>query len=162
MITPTSTTDAAQPWWRGLTRYHWFVFIVASAAWFFDCLDQRLFSLARIPALNSLMVDAKPGEVQAAAKEVTAIFLIGWGIGGLIFGALGDRFGRAKMLTITVLLYSVCTGLTFFSRTWIDFALLRMLTGMGVGGVPPCLFPPADATSRASKAFVEILKIDGF
>ena len=35
------------------------------------------------------MVDAKPGEVQAAAKEVTAIFLVGWGIGGLIFGALG-------------------------------------------------------------------------
>ena len=34
--------------------------------------------------------------------------------------------------------------------------------GMGVGGVPTCLFPPADATSRASKAFVEILKIDGY
>jgi dimethylamine--corrinoid protein Co-methyltransferase len=34
--------------------------------------------------------------------------------------------------------------------------------GMGVGGVPTCLYPPADATSRASKAFVEILKIDGY
>jgi MFS family permease len=135
MITPDSLTTPSAPWWRGLTRYHWFVFIVASAAWFFDCLDQRLFSLARIPALNSLMLDAKPGEIQAAGKEVTAIFLVGWGIGGMIFGALGDRFGRAKMLTITVLLYSACTGLTFFSRSWIDFALLRMLTGMGVGGV---------------------------
>lgn len=123
------------PWWRGLTGYHWFVFAVASAAWFFDCLDQRLFSLARIPALTALMTNATPGEIQAAGKEVTAIFLVGWGIGGLIFGALGDRYGRAKMLTTTVLLYSVCTGLTFFSRTWFDFALLRMLTGMGVGGV---------------------------
>lgn len=135
MSTPKASADVQAPWWRGLTRYHWFVFIVASAAWFFDCLDQRLFSLARIPALNSLIVDAKPGEIQAAGKEVTAIFLIGWGIGGMIFGALGDRFGRAKMLTITVLLYSICTGLTFFSKTWIDFAILRMLTGMGVGGV---------------------------
>lgn len=134
MSTPTLTTGTA-PWWRGLTGYHWFVFIVASAAWFFDCLDQRLFSLARIPALNALMQGQEPGVIQAAGKEVTAIFLIGWGIGGLIFGALGDRFGRAKMLTVTVLLYSACTGLTFFSRTWIDFALLRMLTGMGVGGV---------------------------
>ena len=123
------------PWWRGLTGYHWFVFAVASAAWFFDCLDQRLFSLARIPALTALMTNATPGEIQAAGKQVTAIFLVGWGIGGLIFGALGDRYGRAKMLTTTVLLYSVCTGLTFFSRTWFDFALLRMLTGMGVGGV---------------------------
>ena len=34
--------------------------------------------------------------------------------------------------------------------------------GMGVGGVPTCIYPPADATSRASKAFVEILKIDGY
>lgn len=135
MNTPSASTSVHASWWRGLTGYHWFVFIVASAAWFFDCLDQRLFSLARIPALNSLMVDARPGEIQAAGKEVTAIFLIGWGIGGMIFGALGDRFGRARMLTITVLLYSVCTGLTFFSHNWIDFAILRMLTGMGVGGV---------------------------
>ena len=43
------------PWWRQLTGYHWFVFLVASGAWFFDCLDQRIFSLARIPALVSLM-----------------------------------------------------------------------------------------------------------
>lgn len=135
MNTPTASTSATTPWWRGLTGYHWFVFSVASAAWFFDCLDQRLFSLARIPALNALMQGQESGVIQAAGKEVTAIFLIGWGIGGLIFGALGDRFGRAKMLTVTVLLYSACTGLTFFSRTWIDFALLRMLTGMGVGGV---------------------------
>ena len=39
---------------------------------------------------------------------------------------------------------------------------MHVNVGMGVGGVPTCLFPPADATSRASKAFVEILKIDGY
>ncbi len=135
MSSTAASTDSTARWWRGLNRYHWLVFAVASAAWFFDCLDQRLFSLARIPALQSLMHEATPGQVQAAGKDVTAIFLVGWGIGGLIFGALGDRYGRARMLTTTVLLYSVCTGLTFFSRTWWDFALLRMLTGMGVGGV---------------------------
>src|SRR5580765_513972 len=136
MSSSAASTDSAAPWWRGLNRYHWFVFFVASAAWFFDCLDQRLFSLARIPALSDLI--GKPASdpvVQAMGKEVTAIFLVGWGIGGMVFGALGDRYGRARMLTITVLLYSVCTGLTFFSRTSWDFALLRMLTGMGVGGV---------------------------
>src|SRR3954471_21392145 len=95
---PPDTTGL--PWWRQLTGYHWFVFLVASGAWFFDCLDQRLFSLARIPALVSLM--GKPASdvaVQAFGKDVTACFLIGWGIGGLVFGSLGDKFGRAKMLT---------------------------------------------------------------
>ncbi len=119
-------------WARQLTPYHWFVFTIASLAWFFDCLDQRLFSLARINALERL-VDG--GDAQALGKNVTAIFLIGWGIGGLVFGPLGDRYGRAKMLTVTVLIYSLCTGLTFFSQAYWDFALFRFLTGMGVGGV---------------------------
>jgi MFS family permease len=124
------------PWFRQLTGYHWFVFIIASAAWFFDCLDQRLFSLARIPALSNLM--GKPPtdtDVQAFGKVVTAAFLIGWGIGGMIFGALGDRFGRAKMLTVTVLIYSAFTGLSYFSFGRIDFTIFRFLTGLGVGGV---------------------------
>lgn len=124
------------PWWRQLTGYHWFVFLVASLAWLFDCLDQRLFSLARIPALAGLM--HKPPsdtEVQAFGKVVTAWFLIGWGVGGMLFGALGDRFGRARMLTVTVLIYSAFTGLTFFSHSRFDFTLFRFMTGMGVGGV---------------------------
>jgi MFS family permease len=124
------------PWYKQLTGYHWFVFIVASAAWFFDCLDQRLFSLARIPALAALM--EKPMghvEVQAFGKVVTAWFLIGWGVGGLIFGSLGDKYGRAKMLTVTILIYSVFTGLSFFSVHPLDFTIFRFLTGLGVGGV---------------------------
>jgi MFS family permease len=124
------------PWWRQLTGYHWFVFSVASAAWFFDCLDQRLFSLARIPALASLLGKAASDPlVQAAGKEVTAWFLIGWGIGGMIFGSLGDKYGRARMLTVTILIYSVFTGLSFLSRTALDFTICRFLTGLGVGGV---------------------------
>lgn len=128
--------NSSQVWWRQLTPYHWFVFLVASAAWFFDCLDQRLFSLARTPALASLMGQA-PGslEVQTFGKEVTACFLIGWGVGGMIFGSLGDKYGRAKMLTFTILIYSVFTGLSFFSHSAIDFAIFRFLTGLGVGGV---------------------------
>lgn len=134
MHAPSET--AALPWWRQLNGYHWFVFIVACAAWFFDCLDQRLFSLARIPALSSLM--GRPPsdpEVQAFGKVVTAWFLIGWGIGGMIFGALGDRYGRARMLTLTILIYSAFTGLSFFSVHALDFTIFRFLTGLGVGGV---------------------------
>jgi Major Facilitator Superfamily len=120
-------------WTHELTGYHWFVFFIASAAWLFDCLDQRLFSLARNPALKELM--AAGGDAQETGKVVTALFLIGWGVGGLIFGPLGDRFGRAKMLSISVLIYSACTGLTFFSQSYQGFAAYRFLTGLGVGGV---------------------------
>ncbi len=136
MASPTTLSTDGLPWYKHLTRYHWFVFIIASAAWFFDCLDQRLFSLARIPALTELM-KLQPGDpaVGAFAKVVTAWFLIGWGIGGMIFGSLGDRYGRAKMLTLTILIYSAFTGLSYFSHNKIDFTICRFLTGLGVGGV---------------------------
>src|SRR5579863_740385 len=99
-------------WWQHLTGYHWFVFFVASAAWFFDCLDQRLFSLARTPALASLMHKAANSvEVQSYGKTVTACFLVGWGIGGLTLGAMGDRFGRKRMLATSIATYSIFTTL---------------------------------------------------
>lgn len=128
--------DSNAPWYKQLNGYHWFVLIVASAAWFFDCLDQRLFSLARVPALADLMkLPPSNPELQAFGKIVTACFLVGWGIGGLIFGSLGDKYGRAKMLTLTILIYSAFTGLSFFSHNKIDFTIARFLTGVGVGGV---------------------------
>lgn len=127
--------QAKQSWWREVTPYQWFVFAVTGGAWLFDNLDQRIFSLARIPALADLMQGAAPIEVQAYAKIVTALFLIGWGIGGLIFGSLGDRFGRSRMLTISILIYSVGTGLTAISIDEHQFAALRFVTGLGIGGV---------------------------
>ncbi len=130
-----TTADRSEPWWRTVTPYQWFVFAVAGGAWLFDNLDQRIFSLARIPALTDLMPGVEALDVQAYAKIVTALFLIGWGIGGLIFGSLGDRFGRSRLLTISILIYSVGTGLTALSADEHQFAALRFLTGLGIGGV---------------------------
>ncbi|MFM8326592.1 MAG: MFS transporter, partial [Pirellulaceae bacterium] len=63
------------------------------------------------------------------------MFVAGWAVGGLIFGSLGDRFGRAKMLAVTVLLYSISTGLSALSQNYTEFAIYRFITGLGVGGV---------------------------
>ncbi|MFO1512125.1 MAG: MFS transporter [Verrucomicrobiota bacterium] len=136
MSTPPEPAGATTPWWRGLTSYHWFVFAMASLAWMFDCLDQQLFIIARNPAISSLL---PPGTASDLMKQwggyATAIFVAGWATGGLIFGAIGDRIGRARTLALTVLLYSVCTGLSALSRGPVDFCVFRFITGMGVGGV---------------------------
>ncbi len=106
---------------------------MASLAWLFDCLDQQLFILARNFAMESLLPKGMdPGKYGTYA---TAIFVAGWATGGLIFGAMGDRIGRAKTLTLTVLMYSVFTGLSALSTGWVDFAIYRFITGLGVGGV---------------------------
>ena len=127
-----ATVSANVPWWRLLNRYHWFVLIVAALGWLFDCLDQQLFTLARGPAMKELL---QPGEDPAKyGGFATSIFLIGWATGGLFFGMLGDRIGRAKVMMITILIYSVCTGLSALSQSFWDFALYRFVTGLGVGG----------------------------
>ena len=132
----SNASRASVHWWHDVTAYQWFVFAVVAGAWLFDNLDQRLFSLARIPALTNLMSGSADAlEIQAFGKMVTALFLIGWGVGGLTIGALGDRFGRVRLLTIATLIYSVGTGLTALCETGWQFAILRLITGFGIGGV---------------------------
>ncbi len=109
---------------------------MACAAWLFDCLDQQLFIIARNPAIADLLPKGTTSDVlKQWGGNATAIFVAGWATGGLIFGAVGDRIGRARTLTITVLLYSVFTGLSAFSTGVYDFCVYRFITGLGVGGV---------------------------
>jgi MFS family permease len=133
---PAAKLAATGPWWKELNRYHWFVFIVATLGWMFDTMDQQLFNIARNPAMR-VLVDpdsVDPDSVARASGDVTSIFLIGWGTGGLLFGVLGDLIGRARSMVLTILLYSVFTGLSALSQGFWDFAAYRFLTGLGVGG----------------------------
>ncbi len=138
--TPTSAISPeldSRPWWKELTRYHWFVFAVAAMAWLFDTMDQQLFTLARKPAIMYLIKSTSPSDplVDKYAGYSTSIFMIGWAIGGIFFGILGDRVGRARTLMITILMYSAFTGLSALSVGFWDFSFYRFLTGLGVGGV---------------------------
>ncbi len=137
---PASPSPARQgAWWKELTRYQWFVFIVASLGWLFDTMDQQLFNLARVSAVRSLLGilpgdKSQSGLVDEYAGYTTSIFLVGWALGGIIFGILGDKIGRVKTMTLTILFYSAFTGLSAYSKGIWDFSLWRFLTGLGVGG----------------------------
>lgn len=138
---PSEPQDNSRPWYKELNRYHWFVLVVSALGWLFDCLDQQLFILARPAAMKDLVQAVDGMDLKAldlarsnAGNYATSIFIAGWATGGLVFGMLGDRIGRAKTMLITILLYSGFTGLSALSKTWIDFSIYRFLTGLGVGG----------------------------
>ena len=127
-------------WFLKLNRYQWFVLFVAALGWLFDTMDQQLFALARTPAMRELLAerrieDGKEIIVQASKDDVnfyggvcTCVFMIGWAVGGLFCGVLGDRYGRARVMLWTILGYSLFTGLSSFSQNIWDFAFYRFLT----------------------------------
>jgi MFS family permease len=121
-------------WYFELSSYQWWVLLVATLGWLFDSMDQQLFILARSPALHDLVPGASEAQIANYAAVATSVLILGWATGGLIFGLLGDRWGRARTMTVTIVLYSLFTGLSALSTTWWDFALYRFLCGLGIGG----------------------------
>jgi MFS family permease len=103
--------------------------------WMFDTMAQQLFNLARKPAIRELLGGrSSDATVSEQAGYATMVFMIGWALGGVVFGILGDRLGRAKTMIMTILCYSIFTGLSVFSTGVWDFNLYRFLCGLGVGG----------------------------
>src|SRR5271154_4851545 len=133
---PAATPARSQHWWKLLDGTQKYVFVMASLGWLFDCLGQQVFVIARNPAIKALMPAGTPPEtLKEWGGNTMAIFVLGCATGGLIFGAVGDRIGRARSLAITILLYGLCTGLSGFSIGMTDFAVYRFIAGLGVGGV---------------------------
>jgi len=131
---PTNESTA-QPWFRQLNGYHWLVLTVSTMAWAFDCLSQQIFNLTRKPAMDAL-TDA-PAKADFFGPLSTTALLVGWATGGIIFGILGDRIGRAKTLTIMIVCYSVSTGICGLSMGPWDYIIYCFFTGVGAGGIFP-------------------------
>lgn len=120
----------------GVTPYHWLVVIIASAGWLFDCMDQRLFILAREPALAELLGGQEAREVvKKFGGYATTAMMIGWATGGILFGMMSDKWGRVKTMVATLLVYSGFTGLSGIAQSWQEFIAYRFLVGLGVGGM---------------------------
>lgn len=111
--------------------------IAAFLGWMFDGMEMGIFPLVARPALQqmqevSAIVDE--GFVQRWMGVVTATFLLGAAAGGLVFGWLGDRIGRVRAMTGSILCYSVFTGLCYFAAEPWHLAVLRFVAALGMGG----------------------------
>jgi MFS family permease len=100
----------------------------ACLGWGMEYFDFMLPSLLAAPIMATYGIT--PGTFSLAI----VVQLIGSAVGGLVFGWLGDRFGRRRTLIWSILIYSIATGLVFFAPTFAVFLVLRFLTGVGTGG----------------------------
>ena len=134
--------SAPARWYEGVTRYQWLVLIVASLGWVFDAFEGQLYNITRGDMLPDLLRASHPGLAPEAMDALSrawgerflGIFLIGGTLGGWIFSSLADRWGRKPVMALTILFYSIFSGLTGFATELWHVGALRFLVAMGVGG----------------------------
>src|SRR5215212_1158301 len=99
---PTVRRDAENL--RELSPAQWKSGIAAWLGWFFDGLDMHLFTIVATPFVALLLaMDEHSKAVAEKSSWIQASFLIGWALGGGLFGRVGDRLGRSRALMLTIL-----------------------------------------------------------
>ena len=96
-------------------------------------LQAQLFTIFKTPALEELLGKGSTN-LNWHANVAFALFLVGGAVGGIGFGVLGDRIGRVRVMSLTILIYSIFSALTFFVRSVWELEALRFLVALGTGG----------------------------
>jgi MFS transporter, SHS family, sialic acid transporter len=123
-----------------ITRFgKWMALTAALLGWLFDGLEMGLFPLVARPALVDLLTTADGGrptdqQISAWLGIITALFLVGAATGGVLFGWIGDRFGRVRAMMLSVLTYAVVSGLCGFASSAWQIGVLRFVASLGMGG----------------------------
>ena len=108
------------------------VVIVAALGYFVDIYDLILFSIVRIPSLQSIGVAA--ADLKSSGIYLYNLQMGGMMIGGIVWGMLGDKKGRLSVLFLTILLYSVANIANGFVTNLTQYAWLRAIAGFGLAG----------------------------
>ncbi|MBC7856358.1 MAG: MFS transporter, partial [Pirellulaceae bacterium] len=120
----------------------WMALAAALLGWMFDGAEMGIFSMVGRPAVQDLLSEQlkhlTPEKQEAMVglwfAVITAGFLVGAATGGVLFGWLGDRIGRVRAMTLSVLTYALFTGLCgIVGEAW-QVGLLRFIAALGMGG----------------------------
>lgn len=122
------------PWYRGISPYQWRVLLCVLLGWALDIMDGYLYAIILFPAMTELLGTRESAVIGWYGGIILSIFMIGWALGGIVFGMIADRYGRTKTMALTILVYAAFTGLSGLAQSWVELALWRFMTGLGVGG----------------------------
>ena len=131
---PSSDSALPQPTlaprfrWRAATPVQRQVVVAAGLGWMLDAFDVMLYSIVLATLMRAF------GMSRTTAGLLNALTLAASALGGLLFGLLADRFGRRRMLSASILAYSICTFACGLSTSVLTLAIFRFLLGLGMGG----------------------------
>jgi MFS family permease len=125
----------AEPkWYQDLTPYQLRVLVCACLGWALDIMDGYLYAIILFPAMSDLLGTSESAVIGWYGGIVLSIFMLGWALGGLIFGPIADHYGRSKTIALTILIYAGFTALCAIAGSWQELAFYRFMTGLGIGG----------------------------
>jgi MFS family permease len=130
LIAVSDATDAMAT----STTGRWLALSAALLGWMFDGAEMGVFSLVGRPAVKDLLGSTDEGQVGLWFNVIMAGFLVGAATGGVVFGWLGDRIGRVRAMTLSVLVYAVFTGLCGVAAEAWQVGVLRFIAALGMGG----------------------------
>lgn len=111
-----------------------FLIIIAALGYFVDIYDLVLFGVVKAESLATIMPDADAAVRAATGKYLFNIQMLGMLLGGILWGILGDKKGRLKVLFGSILLYSVANILNAFVTDIPSYTMIRLLAGIGLAG----------------------------
>jgi MFS family permease len=119
---------------RAISRYQWLVFFVVWLGWTLDAADFGLYALVLRPALTELLGgNPSMAQIGTVGGFLSMAGLLGWAVGGFLFGIIADYIGRVRALMFSIVIYSVFTALQGVSQGIWDFAIYRFIAGIGTG-----------------------------
>ncbi|MEJ1974088.1 MAG: MFS transporter [Lacunisphaera sp.] len=113
------------------------VLLTAFLGWMFDGLEMGIFPLIARPALQQMAAttaSASDADIGHWMGIITALFLLGAALGGLVFGWLGDKVGRVRAMSLAIFCYSLFTALAYFAQSPLHLGLSRFFAALGMGG----------------------------
>jgi MFS family permease len=119
---------------RDITGYQWLVLFIAWAGWSLDITDFTLYGLVLRQALTELL-GGNPtiAQIGSVGGLVTTVGLLGWAVGGFVFGIIADYLGRVRTLALSILIYSVFTCLQGVAQEAWQLGVFRFIAGLGTG-----------------------------
>jgi MFS family permease len=115
-------------WHRAISGAQWHSLLAAQLGWMLDAMDVMLYAFALTTIREEFELSG------ATAGALASVTLLSSAFGGIFFGALADKIGRARALIYSILTYSLFTALTATARGIPELVLWRSLVGIGLGG----------------------------
>jgi putative MFS transporter len=106
--------------------------IVGALGYFVDIYDLLLFSIIRIPSLRGLGLSAE--EIKVKGGDILNVQMCGLLLGGILWGVLGDKLGRLRVLFASIILYSMGSIANGLVHSLGQYELARFVTGLGLAG----------------------------